>query len=255
MTNIRFHESGGRNVGLPVRPIFACLVLAAASGSLSAQTATFDVASVKRNPDGPGPHTRMKDSKGRIDYIAVPLKWLVRQAYRVQDSQISGPDWLDFETYDIAATYSPTATSQERSEMMQHLLAERFKLAVHHQTRDAPAYWLEVAKSGAKLHPVDASPGGFQTSNDGPLRHFHSQTSAAALAVFLSDQLHVRVIDHTELKGTFDMALDWTAADPQQFETALRAAVDAQLGLQLEPKKTPTDIVVIDHAEKIPTEN
>jgi uncharacterized protein (TIGR03435 family) len=95
----------------------------------------------------------MIDSKGRIDYVAVPLKWLFRQAYRVQDSQISGPDWLDSEVYDIAATFSPTDSSLERRQMMQGMLVDRFKLAVHHQTKDAPLYWLEIAKGGTKLTP------------------------------------------------------------------------------------------------------
>lgn len=244
--------------------ILACLGLAiAVTGGLSAQPVSqaFDVASVKRNPAGYGPITRMKGSAGRIDYIDVPLKWLIRQAYRVQDSQISGPAWLDSEGYDISATFPAATSSRQQSEMWQSLLAERFKLAIHRESREVPAYWLVPGKSGAKLHAVDAAPGGFQIKQDGTLRHLKSQTSAAGLAVFLSDQLGMPVVDHTELKGTLDIALDWNISDqlhqdaPGRNLPLLRPAVESQLGLKLEPKKTLLEILIIDRAQKIPTEN
>jgi uncharacterized protein (TIGR03435 family) len=238
------------------------LILAVlASSSLLAQPAAFDVASVKRNPAGYGTATRMKGSPGRIDYVGVPLKWLIRQAYRVQDSQISGPDWLNTEAYDIAATYPAQTPSRLVSEMWQTLLAERFKLAIRRETKDVPAYLLVVAKGGAKLQPVDAPPGGFQVKPDGPVRHFRSQTSIAGLAVYLSDLLAMPVVDRTELKGTFDLALDFTLAeqvpadDSQINLPLLPAAVEAQLGLKLELKKAPLQVVVVEHAEKVPTGN
>jgi hypothetical protein len=150
----------------------------AAWSSLCAQS--FDVASVKRNPAGYGPTTRMNETTGRVGFIGVPLKWLIRRAYQVQDSQISGPEWLDSEGYDIAATFPPGIPSRERNAMWQTLLAERFKLVLHRETRDVPAYLLFPA---------------------------------------------------------------------------LRAAVEAQLGLKLVPKKTSREILIVDHAEKVPTEN
>ncbi|SPE39042.1 exported hypothetical protein [Candidatus Sulfopaludibacter sp. SbA3] len=81
------------------------LLLAPCAG-IYAQSAAFDVAPVKRNPAGNGPTTRMKETTGRVDFMDVPLKWVIRRAYQVQDGQISGPDWLDSEGYDIAATVS-----------------------------------------------------------------------------------------------------------------------------------------------------
>ena len=232
------------------------------AATLFSQTPSFEVASVKRNPAGYGPATRMKGSPGRIDYTGVPLKWLIRQAYRVQDSQISGPDWLDTEGYDITATYPAATPGREVSLMWQNLLAARFSLAVHRETRDVPAFALVPGKGGATVRTVDAPAGGFQVKPDGTLRHFKSQTTAAALAVYLSDQLGSPVIDRTELKGTLDIALDWSVVDPPQPSDdparnlpPLRIAVEKQLGLKLEPRKTPLEVVIVDHAEKVPTEN
>ncbi|SPE39043.1 hypothetical protein SBA3_3010018 [Candidatus Sulfopaludibacter sp. SbA3] len=126
--------------------------------------------------------------------------------------------------------------------MFQTLLAERFKLAAHQETRDVPAYELVVAKGGLKIHTADAPAGGFQARFDGPVRHMKSQTTMTALATYLSDQLGMPVVNKTELPGTFDIALDsegsgaggWTPAErpapPPGSGVATGAAAGAEKG-------------------------
>jgi uncharacterized protein (TIGR03435 family) len=230
-------------------------------GQTAAPPPAFEVASVKRNPAGYGPSTRMNESGASVNFINVPLKWVIRRAYQVQDSRISGPDWLDSEGYDIVAKFPPGTTSRERNAMFQTLLAERFKLAVHRETRELAAYLLVVRKGGAKIQQADAVAGGFQVKMDGPIRHLRTKTTLAGLAVYLSDQLLLPVQDRTELKGVYDIALDWTLDDSIQTDKlqpnlpTLPSAVEAQLGLKLEAKKVAMEVVVVDHVEKVPTEN
>jgi uncharacterized protein (TIGR03435 family) len=240
-------------------------VVAAASAAFFGQSApapsAFEAASVKRNPAGYGSSTRWKDSPGRLHCTDVPLKWVIRRAYQVQDSQISGPAWLDTDGYDIDATFPADTGGQPK--MLQALLAERFKLAVHRETKDRPVYLLVVDKGGAKLHAVQEIAGGLQMKMDGPVRHLRSKTTVAKLAVFLSDQLRLTVVDQTGLKATYDIALDFTldesapqnGSELREAVLPIRAAVQTQLGLQLELKKQPLEILVIDHVEKVPVEN
>lgn len=240
-----------------------CMILAVAtSACLFAQSATpspaFDVASVKRTPAGSGTSTRMNETAGTINYINVPLKSVIRRAYQLQDSQIAGPDWLNDERYDISARYPPNTPTRERGTMLQNLLVERFKLAGHHETKNSPAYRLVVEKGGPKMQKIDAIPSGFGTKIDAEGHHLRSKTSLRALAVFLADQLRLPVPNETELEGTFDIALDWTPDDdatPERTGPSIFTAVREQLGLKLESTKAPTQILVIDHAEKVPVEN
>ncbi len=118
---------------------------------------TFEVASVKPSdpagqgrgggPQG-GPGTA---DPGRITRSRVTLQVLVREAYGVDFDQIQGPGWISEERYDVRATVPPGATKDDLKVMFQHLLEERFKLAVHHITKDYPVYELTIAKGGAKL--------------------------------------------------------------------------------------------------------
>jgi uncharacterized protein (TIGR03435 family) len=229
-------------------------------GQSSTVPATFDVASVKRNPAGYGPKTRWKDSPGRLQCTDVPLKWVISRAYRIQASQVSGPTWLDSEGYDIDATF-PVGTGRQPS-MLQNLLAERFKLVVHRETKDLPAYVLALGKTGTKLQEVQDPDSGLQLKMNGAVRHLKGKTSLARLVTLLSDQLHMTVVDKTGLKGTFDISLDYTINEDvqqndgdQEVVFPVATAMEKQLGLKLELMKQPMEILVIDYAEKVPVAN
>ena len=118
---------------------------------------TFDVASVKPAAGTRG-ESRTTIDPGRIHYPAIALKGLLINAYDVRDFQIVGPGWLSTETFQVDATMPPDTTKAQLREMFQNLLAERFKLTLHHETKELPIYGLVVSKNGPKFRESAADP-------------------------------------------------------------------------------------------------
>ena len=220
------------------------------------------------------------------------LRRLILIAYEVQDYQLAGtPSWLESEHYDVQAkAESNPSVKQMEGPMLRRLLEERFRLALHRETRQLPAYVLSIGKTGPKLQPANEGsctpydtnspppvtrPGaptvfcGFQrTPIEGLNRTLDAKgVTMAALATNLSRAytaaLGRNVIDGTGLTGAFDFHLTWSmdppAATPGAAENAshadatgpsIFAALQEQLGLRLEPTKGPVEVLVIDHIEK-----
>src|SRR5579862_1834415 len=134
----------------------ACLICVAGFGQSSSPA--FEVASIKRSQ--PPGMDRMaigmrSDPGGRFTAENVTLKLLVRRAYNVLDAQISeGPSWFDTERYEISAKADHDVTNEERTLMIRTMLADRFKLALHRETKELPVYVLVVAKGGPKLQEL-----------------------------------------------------------------------------------------------------
>jgi uncharacterized protein (TIGR03435 family) len=215
---------------------------------------TFEVASVKPNPSGPG-HAGIDVDGNMIRMTNVTLQAVIVWAYEVSAPQLSGPAWLESERYDIVAK---TASGAPEPAMMRALLIERFKLAVHAATKEFPIYALVVAKNGPKLKKAD--PGG-DDMNSKPGHLTARSVSMARLADFLARPragLGRPVVDKTGLAGAFDFTLDWTPdRDAQASEAPLSifVALEEQLGLKLEAQKGPVEVLVVDHVEKVPAEN
>ena len=216
----------------------------------------FDVASVKPSPPIPtGPNRSMfvgmRTDPGRVTFSNVPVKNLIRTAYGFDtNARIDGgPGWLDSEMYDVVGTFPADTPSDRMPLMLRTLLAERCKLAVHHETRDQAVYAFVVARDGAKLKSHDpTNPGSGNRSARGHLE-LHNIT-LTQLGNFLNRELGRVVVDATGLNGTYDIVLDWTPADtpiddPKANGPALSTAVQEQLGLRLEPKRAPIDHLVI----------
>jgi len=319
----------------------ALLVLA--SGAAFAQTGdsgpAFEVASVKAAaPQAPG--RMMMGRRGgpgtpdplQVTYTNVNMRFLLQEAYNVKSYQISGPGWLDTERFDISAKIAPGASKEQFQGMIQNLLKERFKLALHHETKDMPVFALVVAKNGPKLKEsvnepapaTDAPPAGGPSSvlpappppggagpalggrmpvgkdgfpqmprggrgmmimmNGSRFRLAGNQQTMGDLSNILAMQLDRPVLDQTGLAGKYDITLDF-APDPgsgpmakmgmmmphppgadggggpagpppdQEAGPSIYTALQEQLGLKLEQKKGPVDLVVVDKGEKVPTEN
>jgi uncharacterized protein (TIGR03435 family) len=226
----------------------------------------FDVASVKPNQTDSG-HTSIDRNGGVLRMTNVTLKACISLAYGLTEAQVSGPGWLDSEEYDIVAKAPSGAGENQQPAMLRALLADRFKLALHRDTKEIPIYALVVAKNGAKIKP-DESPeqgDGNRSSSRGHLTA--SGTSMAQLATFLAGpraDLGRPVVDKTGLDDVFSFTLDWTpdsmTSEPngalrKDAKPPLLTAVQEQLGLKLEGQKAPVEIVVVDRAEKVPTEN
>jgi uncharacterized protein (TIGR03435 family) len=200
------------------------------------------------------------------------VKLLIQQTYGVRDFQIVGaPAWLGSERYDITAKPEGAATPEEMKPMLKALLADRFQFKFHRETKDLPTYSLVVAKNGPKLHASEAvhesdGPKGGQMMRMGRGQFNAQGAPIASLANRLGDLLGRSVIDKTELKGDYDIKLEWTPdeneggmfrgadphaeARPDPMGPSLMTALQEQLGLKLESTRGPVEILVIERVEK-----
>lgn len=237
------------------------LVLAAAA---IAQTPSYEVASIK--PSEPNTPVAIRRSGHRTVTTGASLQFLISWAYDIHTDLIyNQPSWLDSARFDITAAAPEDGLVRRKpgepsalQKMMQSLLAERFKLVTHRETKELPLYALVVAKGGPKftLGPVPESMG--QTPFAGPERGrlIGTQVSTEMLAKVLSGQLGKTVQDHTGLTGVFDFKLEWSPdASPVPERPSLFTAIQEQLGLRLESRRGPVQVLVIDRIESKPTEN
>ena len=322
----------------------AVLISSAAFAQNPPEKPAFEVASIKPSEPpaamGPrrigavgGPGT---EDPGRVTYFGATLRMLLMNAYDVKRFQISGSAALDSERYDIVAKVPKDSSKEQVRLMLQNLLEERFKLVLHRETKELPAYELLVAKGGPKFkesapppESADAAPKPGESAAGGPSsppppppppppggpmklsmdkdgfpqlppgmagKNFtimmpgrammvsNGQTMAA-FADMLSGQLDRPVVDLTGLKGKYDFKLQFLPENmmgpmgmigpPKPTGVAgaasggepmadlpdapvvppLPAALQAQLGLKLEPKKSQVEFLVVDHVEKTPIEN
>jgi uncharacterized protein (TIGR03435 family) len=260
----------------------------------------FDVASVKQNKTGDppqyansplGPGTVFLPNGGRFFATDQSLMTYIAFAYKVQGIQFKDlmsqlPDWVNTENFDIDARTRPDITKDQMRLLMQSLLADRFKLKIHTETRQVPVLSMTLAKEekfGPKLQPhppasckTDPLPvngemlgvfpalcGGFLSlaPSSPELQNVGARDITMA---FLANGLTSLgrsdrpVIDNTRLSGTFDMALEW-APDPEPGQTPPDApsgapffqAVKEQLGIKLDSQKGPVDTLVVDHIEHL----
>jgi uncharacterized protein (TIGR03435 family) len=234
-----------------------------------AQTPSFEAAAIKRaNPEHKG--SGISVDKARIKIINAPLKFMVWFAWDVKEFQVSGgPSWVDNERFDIDAVAAKPFEKGEVQAMLQTLLADRFNLAVHHETQDKQGYALVIAKNGPKLPPpVDDPNTLFSRTSNGDMTLTAKNVTMTRFASLLSTQLTAIVVDHTGIEGRYDCSLQWTPDRPLISKSgeplpppsdampgpSIFTAVQEKLGLRLESRKVPTEIVVIDHADH-PTAN
>jgi uncharacterized protein (TIGR03435 family) len=237
------------------------------SGALYGQPATaprFEVASVKPTAvDQLNGNSGGKSGNGRLTMTNVTLKRCIIGAYGVGPNQIQGgPDWLDSDRYEIVAKADQPVGDGILMTMLQTLLAERFKLAIHRETRQIQAFVLEVAKNGPKLESAgDAE----STTRNGRGLIDARAIAMTRFAAVLARQMDAPVVDRTGLEGKFNLKLEWSPESDKPLKPGTDAAamdsglsiftaIQQQLGLRLRPQKVPVEIIVIDHAER-PSEN
>lgn len=252
----------------------------------------FDTASIKPNKSNV---TSFRPGFTADGYRAedTNVHSLIQQAYDVQDYQLSGiSDWMNKERYDVEAKMdpsvadalsklSPAELKSARQQMLQVLLAERFNLKIHHETKDGPVYFLTIGKNGPKLQDAktrrdtvfqnaDGTPalGSIQigpgTGIGGADKVRAFSFSTKSLGDWLATRIHRPVLDKTGLTGVYDFTLEWMPDAPQTSSpdaangvtlpavpgASLFSALQEQLGLKLEPGKSPIEIIVIDHVER-----
>jgi uncharacterized protein (TIGR03435 family) len=296
-------------------------------GSLNAQPAPkveFEVATIKQaGPLQPQAvaagkiHVGMTIDGSRVDMGFLSLAELIPMAYRLKPFQLSGPDWLSQNRFDILAKIPEGAATEQIPEMLQALLVERFKLAAHMENKEHAVYALIEGKGGVKLKPgvpdtepppADGSKPGIsigttdgsratmtmqgngaviRSAQAGTIRttagpdgvHFDaSNMNMTTLAEMLSRFADRPVVDQTGLKGGYQLTLTIPMQQVLQMARAAGAvpagaalppgladgasdpsgtifSTVQEMGLKLDPRKTPVQTVIVDHVEKLPTEN
>jgi uncharacterized protein (TIGR03435 family) len=257
---------------------------------LFAHAQTFEVASVK--PAAPykggplhiaesgGPGT---DDPGRLIFSNYTMKGLLVSAFDMQPYQISGPVWLNEDMFDVSAKVPAGTTKEQMRVMLQNLLAERFRMTFHREQQDMPAYELTVGKGGPKMKVSDSAPNSPKPvqgskSSPGVSKVTCNRCTVARFIEVLNAPGGKQIFDSTGLIGNYDFTLVFEpvygkcsgcvvgggdgamppapAPNPTgETPPILTIAVQQQLGLKLIQKKTPVDVVVIDHIEKTPAEN
>jgi uncharacterized protein (TIGR03435 family) len=235
-------------------------------GAIYGQSATgprFEVASVKPSSADPDSSSGIGTGHGRLDANNVTLKRCIMGAYGVGPLQISGgPDWIESDRFEISAKADqPINDDAVLMLMLQGLLAERFKLALHRETRTISSLVLEVAKNGPKLEKAEAGESitNTSTSNSGVTIDVH-RTDMDTFARVIARNMSLPVVNSTGLVGIFNFKLSWTPESTKAGTSgtiegpSVFTAIQEQLGLRLRSQKAPVEILVIDHVER-PSEN
>jgi uncharacterized protein (TIGR03435 family) len=235
--------------------VLLCASLAAcAFGQQAAEVLEFEAASVKPNKSGSN-HSESHGTPGQLVALNMSLRAYICRAYNVRDYQVSGPDWMGSEKFDIVAKYPPHSGDSQPGPRLQKLLADRFKLAIHRESKESPVYALVAAKNGPKIKPVEDK--GDHSTNTERGKFVGTGVTMARFAEFLARYMDRPVVDLSEIKGVFNITLEWTP-DEAGSDTAgptLLTAIQQQLGLKLQPQKAPIDMIVVDHVERVPVEN
>jgi len=229
------------------------------------QPPSFDVAVIKPADPANARYGMGFSANGKTLTIdGLTPRQIIREAYGVFPDQVSaGPSlvnsgWIDSQSYDITAKAEGEApiTREQSNLMFRQLLFDRFDLKIHRETKPITVYSLVVEKNGPKLKTGGAA--GPYLSGPAPGRLVGTRASMAFLARALGGSLGRPVIDDTGLNGQYDFTLSWSpddvrarnaeAADPSG--PSLFTALQDQLGLKLESKKAPVEVIVIDHIGK-----
>lgn len=231
-----------------------------AFGQSASPEPEFDVASVK--PAIPGPQgVWTSGSPDGIRMLNMSLKELISFAYSLKGYQVDARGWMENEKYDVIAKVSSDAAklpwanrfALERL-MTRTLLHQRFKLGIREGKRDLPEFALVIDKSGSKIHELGPNPGDNVVTDYRAGHLAAKQMPMSQLVDILSGQLDLPVIDLTGIHGVFDITLDWAPENTQtaavETKPSLPMALQEQLGLKLEARRSPVNVIVVDHAEK-----
>jgi uncharacterized protein (TIGR03435 family) len=235
--------------------LISTVALRAQSSAARAVPQSFDVASVKPNQTG-GESRRAGASPGGVFTASnASLKLLISRAYGVPEAQIeSGLAWIDTDTWDIAAK-ADTPLEMTREELrpcLQALLAERFQLRIHHQTKQGAVLSLVVAKRGHKLKEhLGRGPSGIGASSEaGKVSIKGAKTTMSRLAEYLAGQAGRQVVDNTGLQGEYDFTVTWSTNDSDPSGSSVFAAIEEQLGLKLVSARGAVEMIVVDRAAR-----
>lgn len=255
--------------------LFAALAVFESSalfGQPASAPPAFDAASVRTHTAGSAEESRIgpwiQTSPIGVTIRNAKVLWCLAWAYDTKDWLISGPDWMDSERYDIVAKMAGPVPVAQLKLMLQTLLVDRFKLALHHETKELPVTALVLAKKG----PINLQPAAAGGRPDGPRiagsgKEIHNLVYKTVSMRDFAERLGgppplgvgETVVDGTGIKGAFDITLKVDTENflggREEFADYLKTALDEQFGLKLERRKAPFDTLVVDRGNKIPAGN
>jgi uncharacterized protein (TIGR03435 family) len=229
--------------------------------------AAFDAVSVKpakpaRGMDG---MPSIKATPGMVVVRNQNLKGCIAWAYKVTDAQVTGPEMIDTQRFDIIAKSTGPAGEDALRLMTQAMLKERFKLEFHRQNKEMQTYVLSIGKNGFKAKESKTEGDMALEPNQAAMSVTISRAPISQLVNMLGQVVRAPVLDSTGLTGRYDLTLNIAkyAADMasrgQEMQLDPLALIvpilQEELGLKLESKKVALDLLVIDHVEKSPIEN
>lgn len=243
--------------------IVAMILCAPCIAGAQSAAPQFEVASVK--PVNSGPIGVWNEgSHERVRMLNMSLKSIVAQAYGIKAHDVFGPAWIASENFEIIAKIAPeTAKLPEEQRwkqiqaMTQSLLADRFKLEVHRDTREMPVYALIPAKGGLRLGPIGPPSNDWVRVQVGHGTLQAKGMPTAQLLSILGGIVHREVLDATGIQGVFDIKLDWAPDEAAANATAgasdkpsIFTAMQEEAGLKLESRKVTMQVIVVDRAER-----
>lgn len=294
---------------MTIQHIGLCLVAVVAFGQTAPTRPEFEVASIKPSASAGVDRVRVgvHIDGSQVSVASLSLKEYIAIAYRVKNYQISGPDWISSERFDIAAKLPTGGAAKDVPAMLQALIEDRFQMKMHRESKDFPVYAMVIGKDGVKMQESapdsandsqSAGPGGGGVNvaaagerrgvsiNYGHGSYFTfaddklegKKLTAPAIADVLARFMDRPVVNRTNLKGEYDFLLQLSHEDyramlirsaigagvalpPRDLQLAAAASNDSlfsameKLGLKLESSKAPLEVLVVDHIEKMPTEN
>lgn len=244
------------------------LALPAAPQAPDTHSASFEVAAVRPSPRAVGPDAdhQITFQPAQITARNATLRHLIAEAYRVQLNQVLGPHWLDENEYDIEAKAAGPAAREELAVMLAALLDERFHLKQHSEIREMRVYVLVADKSGPKIHPIEEA----QIPEFSKGLHFHGNLLRFAdllaiqltIPAFSDDPSRpsraagppITVLDRTGLTGTYDFAAE-IKPEPGADMFTLWQRFLTEKGLRLNSARHNVNVVVVDAANKLPSDN
>jgi len=287
---------------MTTRCLLGCVLLSVTLGAQS--PAVFEVASIRPSSDEVNQvNVGLRITGSEVRVVRMSIKDYIGMAYSVKPNQIVGPEWLAQQRFDVAAKIPDGVPTTQIPEMIQALLANRFELKVHRESREFSVYALSVAKGGLKLQEAPPRPtapgdkpepftvvaggsgnGASAELGDGSSFSFGNnkleirRMTMPAVAEMLTRFLDRPVLDMTQLTARYDMTLDIAPEDytPLMIRSAVNAGVSLpsqalrllegasldplstplqKVGLTLDPRKAPLDVIVVDASLKMPTEN
>jgi len=278
-----------------IRAVYTIVLGVFSAAAAWPQAPAFEVASIKPAAPMEQGKMRIGfgGDAGRINYTNVTLKDVIARAYGVKPFQVSGPSWMESDRYDITAKIPDGVPGSKVPEMLQSLLIERFKMTVRKENKEQSIYALVIGRNGPKLKASeDGAPGPAMVGPDGAKVNAPKgammvdgtgriQANGATMSGFadmLSRLMDRPVIDMTGLDGKYDLTLEVAMEDligmkrmaggmpaahaggeggpaPEGNPRASMFSAVQQLGLKLDPRKAPVDLIVVESAEKVATEN